>query len=724
MRKILLLFAVLLTSVGASAQTFVTPETGHYYIIKGDHATYPWLTGTVEGGGIDVSNSEGAAAVYLKTANGLKVVATGKYLGTTSNGQISLVDSEDAVTIEAAANNKCYIKTGGRYLYNNQNDYTREAGNKTADLGNDRLTWGFIEVANPGGIVDGVYTINNIYNGRGTLTYGTYSGADYWGLTNITLSGYTDKNITVSNESNQQWCVVTTEKGTFFYNVGKECFMQNTVAGDKTKVTFGETVPQSGFTTTQRDANSSAYISVMNGDYYLTFSCGWAPNDAVGQIRWCTDSEEAATLLTFKKVAGDHTAIINKVMKKLYPNTEAKAALGEAIAAFDQYNIGDKVGEYSSSIANYGGEYAGILAFYNDITDDTEISAIEEKTARANEILDSFSLNMPKNGKFYRIAYNYGEGVGKLYLQSTASNVEGKVEGLALTAEEGATSIWYYDGGLISYDKGKYLKEDGSSRGLQNIGTTQTVTFSESTRTKGRYLIQASSFLHASTENGVYFADHCGSNTADHATHDFIIEEVKTIPVSISAADYATLYSPVALETTGNVEAYTITVNGEWAHLDRIEDNIIPAKTGVVLFHENESTERYDFVITSTDANVETSPLVGTFAATYIEGPAYVLGNRDGVVGFYQAELNRDANGNTTGTTHFLNNAFKAYLPASAVTSNVKALRFNFGETTGIETLVPATDANAPIYDLSGRRVLSTVKGGVYIQNGKKFIVK
>ena len=29
---------------------------------------------------------------------------------------------------------------------------------------------------------------------------------------------------------------------------------------------------------------------------------------------------------------------------------------------------------------------------------------------------------------------------------------------------------------------------------------------------------------------------------------------------------------------------------------------------------------------------------------------------------------------------------------------------------------------NAPIYDLSGRRVAKTVKGGVYIQNGKKFV--
>lgn len=31
---------------------------------------------------------------------------------------------------------------------------------------------------------------------------------------------------------------------------------------------------------------------------------------------------------------------------------------------------------------------------------------------------------------------------------------------------------------------------------------------------------------------------------------------------------------------------------------------------------------------------------------------------------------------------------------------------------------------DAPVFDLSGRRVVKVVKGGLYIQNGKKFIVK
>lgn len=55
------------------------------------------------------------------------------------------------------------------------------------------------------------------------------------------------------------------------------------------------------------------------------------------------------------------------------------------------------------------------------------------------------------------------------------------------------------------------------------------------------------------------------------------------------------------------------------------------------------------------------------------------------------------------------------------------ALRLNFEDSvvSGIDA-IEANQAlhNAPIFDLSGRRVMNTVKGGLYIQNGRKFIVK
>ena len=68
--------------------------------------------------------------------------------------------------------------------------------------------------------------------------------------------------------------------------------------------------------------------------------------------------------------------------------------------------------------------------------------------------------------------------------------------------------------------------------------------------------------------------------------------------------------------------------------------------------------------------------------------------------------------------------ANKAYINASALSN--PAIALNFGNTvTGINAAtINNGENNAPIYDLSGRRVWAPVKGGLYIQNGKKVIVK
>ncbi len=66
--------------------------------------------------------------------------------------------------------------------------------------------------------------------------------------------------------------------------------------------------------------------------------------------------------------------------------------------------------------------------------------------------------------------------------------------------------------------------------------------------------------------------------------------------------------------------------------------------------------------------------------------------------------------------------ANKAYLETSALSAAAIALNFN-GTTTGVNTVVLGENGvNAPVFDLSGRRVAAPVKGGVYIQNGKKYI--
>ena len=153
----------------------------------------------------------------------------------------------------------------------------------------------------------GVYTINNNFNGRGSMAYGKYDGTEYFGLSNITLSGYANRGVTVENDANKYWCIAQTDKGMYIYNVGKGVFLQNRT-GDV--ATCSQNVA-TGYSLEERTNGGNSYVSIKNGDYYLTYSPGWYPSQ--GQVRWLTDNEEAATLLTLTSVS--FANYVNELMK-------------------------------------------------------------------------------------------------------------------------------------------------------------------------------------------------------------------------------------------------------------------------------------------------------------------------------------------------------------------------------------------------------------------------
>jgi hypothetical protein len=198
----------------------------------------------------------------------------------------------------------------------------------------------------------------------------------------------------------------------------------------------------------------------------------------------------------------------------------------------------------------------------------------------------------------------------------------------------------------------------------------------------------------------------------------FKLEQVQdySVDVTISSAGYASFYTPIALTLPENLRAYAV---------EDVEDNVakmeaksdIKAGQGAIL-----KGAVGTYTLTSGEATSDWSAnmLRGTATNTYIEGSAYVLSMQDGVVGFYKAMLNKDANGNA-GNTHFLNNAGKAYLPMDG--HNVRCLVFDFGTETGIietENGNVKTE-NSAVYDLAGRRVQNAQKG-IFIVNGKKVV--
>ena len=181
-------------------------------------------------------------------------------------------------------------------------------------------------------------------------------------------------------------------------------------------------------------------------------------------------------------------------------------------------------------------------------------------------------------------------------------------------------------------------------------------------------------------------------------------------------SNLATFSAPFATVIPTGVKAYYVsTADNTKATMKAVEGEAIPAKTGVLL--TSESTDAVTMVpaTNETIATITGNKLGNSAGADkkIAEGDnAYILANGDNGTAFYKGKI---------GTTLKAN---KAYLTLNE-TGAPEAISMNFGgNVTGINQIVNAEQNNAPVYDLTGRRVVRTVKGGLYIKGGNKFIAR
>lgn len=184
--------------------------------------------------------------------------------------------------------------------------------------------------------------------------------------------------------------------------------------------------------------------------------------------------------------------------------------------------------------------------------------------------------------------------------------------------------------------------------------------------------------------------------------------EIESVEIPLNAAgdaSYATTYLPFSVSAAEGAELYTGELNGNEMNLTKSHTGVA-AEQGIVLVGESSATKA---VLTIGEGTATGKGLVGTLAPKTVEASSVLtLGKSGSEVGFFAF----------IGTQIGAN---KAYVEKTAGAS---AVMINFGEVTGIENAVAPEAANAPLYDLSGRRVVKAVKGGLYIQNGKKFIAR
>ncbi len=342
------------------------------------------------------------------------------------------------------------------------------------------------------------------------------------------------------------------------------------------------------------------------------------------------------------------------------------------------------------------------------------------KTLEAqNEKVAAGNTSTMEVGKYYRL-YNKHY---KTYacLNSDPANVKSNL--ISTQNGKGASSVFY----IANAEAGRYrIKVGGLTLGKakkdQNINLGD-----ENYGEKGSYVIShvGKTFLFFDQAVGSdYSYIHAGGQgsrmigweaaTSSTASRWYVIPatDVEIDMTAQGDKKYASAYLPFGVSNVAGATAYTGALNAEKTAIDMTATTSVPANIGFVLVG---TADKATLTIGTADAISGTNALTGTntgiaFAEATPKANYLVFGVNNGTVGFYTP-------GNVTAIP-----ANKAYINASEISN--QAIALNFGNTvTGINAAtINNGENNAPIYDLSGRRVWAPVKGGLYIQNGKKLV--
>ena len=189
-----------------------------------------------------------------------------------------------------------------------------------------------------------------------------------------------------------------------------------------------------------------------------------------------------------------------------------------------------------------------------------------------------------------------------------------------------------------------------------------------------------------------------------------------------NAVALATFSAPFATVLPEGVTAYSVKQDAEnntMLNVDALTGQALPANTGFILA----GTEGANVtMVPATDEALVNA--TGTLlqhsagaakALNQAGGFDFILGAKEGHVALYRV--------NDAANVLPMN---RAYLHLNENPFSLGTLHMIFGgnTTTAIQGVQNGQQPQAPIYDLSGRRVQQLQKGGIYIQGGKKFIVK
>ena len=431
------------------------------------------------------------------------------------------------------------------------------------------------------------------------------------------------------------------------------------------------------------DVRHCNFILEANGEVAGTLSDQniWIPNGSTDKTITFNDLSVAAdgTLvikLTLYKGTTNNgcfygltkITLTQKLVEEYEPdNTEAVAALSEAVTnaqtLFGQITVGDGMGEYTATDEEYLSKFYAIIDFLSTIesTKTPTPAEVEAKIDEVDAIIASFSLNMPKTGKYYRLKGSSGNYIDASAIYNNATATAGQMSMKSADACNFAGTVFYLDedSKLLNYYTGTYITATREIAANVEAGGN-TWTFSASS-ILGKYKIKSNdgNWLHDNSGNR---ADRCNQDLTEHAeTHSWIIEEVvwKVVDINLAAG------------VVEKIETITIQFNQPVVVAPKIE------------------IAGCEFVADVTEA---TETVTYTTATPIEAAGEYVLNIAD------------------VANVAFANGEPDSY---AWVIEDV---------STAVEVVV--AEKENEIYDITGRKVKNISKAGIYIVNGCKVLVK
>lgn len=769
MRKITTFLALLLTCIiGATAADFV-PRDGAKYLIKckGDQKFAIWNTDckkTVEGKEYNVLSNWGqtdnrSLFTFVSTGDGyfyIKPDETHYVFAINTKDADSNVGVKDVSgtpddackwTVSAQGTGWNIKPKDGNNGWNNRGSDGK--GNNTIGQwsGNNmpNNTWYIIEPVK----LDGYYTMRTKDDGRGPYLYNDFNqdnvtrGAQLpspvsnkyvW---HVTSSANGDKLTLVNGEGT---LLGTSNSGTFetleiAWNDGTYHFFSNQLdagnnnAGYKAS-TWGNAnkdLAQDLFKFDDASYTSLYTVNCNNADGYVTYNSTSEKAKNGGFFNIATTL--AVSDFTAKELEGYEATITieNKVIKVVYAHNYAYAK-AEAEATIAMKGVGYPTANAAARATLNKAIADAAAAEHNITTAATLLAAVD--TYKKSKV----DIQMPEDGKAYVITNIHKTG-GKRYMRYQEDGTSMIVRGEEELPIEATYICHKVDGKYVfANNSGTYLTWRGkettdctnSNKGYTTSYNPDYNTFTVAANTKefGCLSFGAKRDHDAHTQS-YYIVTRTGSFERagfsdfydDNNSSAFTFEEV-TYPNTITFHDaqkingvshIATFSAPFATIIPTGVKAYYVSAKGAEATMTAIDAKAIPAKQGVILTSESDAAVTMVPAAGETAATITDNQLGHSAGAdkTLTAGEGYILGNGTEGTAFYPCQA-----GSLPSN--------KAYL----LGNGQSAIVMNFGNAvTGINTIAAPASAKAPIFDLSGRRVVKATKG-LYIQNGKKVIVK